>query len=534
MSAVSFPVGDSTPVCRHCGLPCDSSLVSSPRGTFCCQGCEAVFQLLAARDLTAYYDGDTNAGTSQKRRAAVDADRFAGLDDPDVLARYLQFDDGHDSGGDVRGAGRALRVVRVAARAAVALRSRRRRAAKSTSSAAPSGSSSAVPRRRCGRSPSSSPRSATSRVMDGERPAGTVPRARRRLYLQLGVAGFAFGNIMLFSIPRYANGTPLDDGFQSLFDALNVASRAPGAAVQRAPTTSGPAGRRVRARDDHASKCRSRSAWRCCSARSLVDIVARPRPGFPRLVRRPGLLPAASAGCSSRRRSIGWPSTARSARSCRCPSTSSERRATRSRRRSARLQPGDCLVLRRREIVPADAALLDADAAVDYRFLTGEQTPVLVRAGERVRAGGRARDARCGCVSCATPSESQLASALGQPALRRGTSTAGSPRPARASAPGSRSLAIGLARGRRDRLVARRRRQRQRRHGGADHRVPVRADARRADHARHRDGPARTTRPVSEGRRRRARSEPHRHRRLRQDRHADDGRVSWRSSRSAV
>src|SRR5262249_13899447 len=42
------------------------------------------------------------------------------------------------------------------------------------------------------------------------------------LYLQLGIAGFAFGNMMLFSIPRYANGAPLPQGFQHLFDALNV------------------------------------------------------------------------------------------------------------------------------------------------------------------------------------------------------------------------------------------------------------------------------------------------------------------------
>ena len=47
-------------------------------------------------------------------------------------------------------------------------------------------------------------------LLDAEREAGRMPAARRRLYLQLGLAGFAFGNIMLFSIPRYANGAPLE------------------------------------------------------------------------------------------------------------------------------------------------------------------------------------------------------------------------------------------------------------------------------------------------------------------------------------
>ena len=59
-------------------------------------------------------------------------------------------------------------------------------------------------------------------VIDSERSAGRMPAARRDLYLQLGIAGFAFGNIMLFSIPRYANGAPLEPAFQRLFDVLNV------------------------------------------------------------------------------------------------------------------------------------------------------------------------------------------------------------------------------------------------------------------------------------------------------------------------
>ena len=61
----------------------------------------------------------------------------------------------------------------------------------------------------------------------------------RRLYLQLGVAGFAFGNIMLFSIPRYVNGAPLEDGFQRLFDALNVLFALPSSASARRTSSAG-------------------------------------------------------------------------------------------------------------------------------------------------------------------------------------------------------------------------------------------------------------------------------------------------------
>ena len=49
-----------------------------------------------------------------------------------------------------------------------------------------------------------------------------MPAARRSLYLKIGVAGFAFGNVMLFSIPRYVNGGPLGTAFQHVFDVLNI------------------------------------------------------------------------------------------------------------------------------------------------------------------------------------------------------------------------------------------------------------------------------------------------------------------------
>ena len=39
-------------------------------------------------------------------------------------------------------------------------------------------------------------------VLDPEQ-RSALPAARRALYLKVGVAGFAFGNVMLFSFPEY-------------------------------------------------------------------------------------------------------------------------------------------------------------------------------------------------------------------------------------------------------------------------------------------------------------------------------------------
>jgi Cu+-exporting ATPase len=57
------------------------------------------------------------------------------------------------------------------------------------------------------------------------------------------------------------------------------------------------------------------------------------------------------------------------------------------------LRAGDRIRLRPREVVPADAILLDSDGTFDYAFVTGESRPVVVRPGQRVLAGGRAMGA---------------------------------------------------------------------------------------------------------------------------------------------
>lgn len=53
------------------------------------------------------------------------------------------------------------------------------------------------------------------------------------------------------------------------------------------------------------------------------------------------------------------------------------------------LRPGDIIRIRNREVVPADAQLHSPRAYIDYSFVTGESRPVEVKAGDTVHAGGR-------------------------------------------------------------------------------------------------------------------------------------------------
>lgn len=55
----------------------------------------------------------------------------------------------------------------------------------------------------------------------------------------------------------------------------------------------------------------------------------------------------------------------------------------------ADIQVGDRLLIRNNEIVPADAILLNGQAAVDFSFVTGESEPIQKVLGEIIYAGGR-------------------------------------------------------------------------------------------------------------------------------------------------
>jgi P-type Cu+ transporter len=53
------------------------------------------------------------------------------------------------------------------------------------------------------------------------------------------------------------------------------------------------------------------------------------------------------------------------------------------------LKPGDHILIRNQELIPADSKIIGGDCNIDYSFVTGESLPVRKNTGENVFAGGR-------------------------------------------------------------------------------------------------------------------------------------------------
>lgn len=58
------------------------------------------------------------------------------------------------------------------------------------------------------------------------------------------------------------------------------------------------------------------------------------------------------------------------------------------------VKPGDHLLIRNQELIPADSILVEGEARIDYSFVNGESTPVFMKPGETIYAGGR----QCGAT----------------------------------------------------------------------------------------------------------------------------------------
>jgi P-type Cu+ transporter len=54
-----------------------------------------------------------------------------------------------------------------------------------------------------------------------------------------------------------------------------------------------------------------------------------------------------------------------------------------------KIEPGDILLIRHRELIPADSLLIEGSGWIDYSFVTGESAPVLKKSGDFLYAGGR-------------------------------------------------------------------------------------------------------------------------------------------------
>lgn len=385
-SALLQPQNKTAPkvICYHCHEACEDDRLVIDNKHFCCQGCKMVYEILNTHGLCNYYQIDENAGVSLKN--PKNSKSYAYLDDAEVQEKLLEFSSEHnnqvtfylpqmhcasciwllenlyklDRGVSSSRVNFLKKTVSVAYDPAV---TSLRKVATLLSS--------------IGYAPE---------INLGDMDKQEKPKISRKLAYQIGVAGFAFGNIMLFSFPDYV-GMDLETyqwfagifGYLSIFLALPVLLYS-----AKDYFISAWQGLKSRQLNIDIPLC---LALASLFLRSLWEIFTHSGPGY--LDSFAGLTFLLLIGRWFQQRTWHELSFERDYKSY-FPVAATVKQGDEEKSIPIhRLVPGDIILVRSHEIIPADGILLRGTARVDYSFVTGESEPVPVKSGDRIYAGGK-------------------------------------------------------------------------------------------------------------------------------------------------
>ena len=370
--------------CFHCGEPCHDFTFAQGEKTFCCQGCLVVHDLLAETGLAHFYDLNRHPGVRVGRPAALET--WAYLDDPVLQQRLLDFTDGKISRV-------TFSIPTIHCVACVWLLENLFRLRPGI------GRSQVHFTRREVTIDFAADDLKLSELVSllaslGYEPALTLgalekgkprPLARRQ-WLQIGVAGFAFGNIMLFSIPTYFGLDSLNGPIlQRLFGYLSLALALPVL---------------IYSASDYWKSARFSLRQRRLTldvpialglaalyARSAYEVVAGRGVGY--LDSLVGLVFFLLCGRAFQQRTQDRLVFDRDYKSFFPLSVTRQTDAGQESIALSNLRTGDRIRLRNGELIPADAKLVRGPALIDYSFVTGESEPVAKVEGDHLYAGGK-------------------------------------------------------------------------------------------------------------------------------------------------
>ena len=401
--------------CFHCGDSCGRSPIIHKEKAFCCNGCKTVFDILHDNGLDYYYELAQNPGTSQK----LQKDRYEYLDNPEIVNSLLQFSEGNRQ--IIK-----LEIPAIHCSSCIWI-------LENLSKLHPGVYSSSVnfPAKKAQIQFNQEELPLKSLVVllsnIGYDPKITLAsygsehkKKDRSLIYKLGIAGFAFGNIMFLSFPEYFDFDEIWlDHYKPLFRAIML--------IFSLPVVFYAAGDYFKAA---IKGLRSGMlnidlpialGISVLFLRSVIDVFAGWGPGFFDSLS--GLVFFLLLGRFFQQKTYNYLSFERDYKSyfplgvTRIKSKNNK--AQEEQIPLKEIERGDRLLIRSNEIIPVDAKLLKGEALIDYSFVTGEALPVHKELGAEIFAGGKQCGAAIEIEVSKTVSQSYLTQLWGDDAFKK-------------------------------------------------------------------------------------------------------------------
>jgi Cu+-exporting ATPase len=371
--------------CYHCGEDCGNSPVVFDGKNFCCSGCRMVFEILSSSNACAYYSFESHPGRQASNQGW--GSRYAYLDNEEIRKEMMEFSD--DGVGKVK-----FFIPAIHCSSCIWLLENLHRLNPGVSHAMVNFVKKEVTI--TFREKEISLRQVVELLVSvnyiPQISGDSVDRSKGKsalngLYYRLGVAGFCFGNIMLFSFPAYLSA---DDAVESFlrqnFGLMNILLGIPVAFYAGS-------GYLVSAFKSLRKKVISIDVPIAIGIlvlffRSFYEIVSGTGSGFMDSLA--GLVFFLLIGRWYQGKTYEALSFERDYKSYFPVAVTI---ITEDRQEWViplkKLKTGMRILVRNQELIPADALLVEGEGLIDYSFVTGESTPLAKSRGERIFAGGR-------------------------------------------------------------------------------------------------------------------------------------------------
>ncbi|RRO20888.1 heavy metal translocating P-type ATPase [Flavobacteriaceae bacterium 14752] len=367
--------------CYHCGDPCQPTNIEAYDKHFCCHGCKTVFEIFSENDLTCYYDFENAPGKTPPELEG----KYDFLNQDDIVEKLVDFNDGDTQIIN-------LYIPHIHCSSCIWI-------LENLNKLNPHISNSQVnfPKKtvqiqyNCTKTNLKEVVNLLTSIgyepyislEDMDKPDSKIDRS---LTYKIGIAGFAFGNVMFLSFPEYFEVSEFWlDQYKPVFRWLMFAFSLPVVF--------------------YAAQDYFKSAFSILKTkqlnidipialgiatlfiRSTVEISFNLGSGFFDSLT--GLVFFLLLGKFVQQKTYNYLSFERDYKSYFPIAVTKIENESETNIKVSEIKAGDKLLIRNAELIPVDGILMNGEAHIDYSFVTGEEKPVHKTSGDKIFAGGK-------------------------------------------------------------------------------------------------------------------------------------------------
>lgn len=386
--------------CYHCGADCGKRPIVYEEKSFCCSGCQTVYSILYENGLDSYYALNQSPG----KRPEISDSKYAFLDNDEIAQQLISFREGALTGIQTfmpnMHCSSCIWLLENLYKIEPAVRSSHVNFSKREAYIMFDHEKISIRR--------------MAEFLDalgyppviGKNNEKSKKIINKRFIIQLGVAFFCFGNIMLFSFPEYFTVDKSYDDFRNFFAYLIFGFSLP-ILLFSARDYLISAYKAIKTRMINLDVPISLGIL-VLYAKSVTDIFSGEGPGY--MDSFAGFILFLLIGKWFQHRTHDAMSFERDYKSYFPLAVKRVKENLESIVQIEEVQPDDRLIIHNGEIMPADAVLQSENAQIDYSFVTGESDLISKKKGDLLYAGGKLSGAAIEVVVKAAVKRSYLTS----------------------------------------------------------------------------------------------------------------------------